>query len=537
MKSRALLFFLLFFSLQLAGLSIAFSADTPSLTWERGREQTITLGGDTASKLWKLILVDSAGASLPFIRSSANSAGFYIYSIDLADGLNEGNYQIMTQGPDLRVSLVANVVVVPITNYNPLQDPRGVGALAVVAFTLLSLFSGTSKPDEESNDPNNSDGSDGESADDAALGSVDAEFEETGSAGGRDRWGYGAWGIVKSLDYLRFFATSSTSKKSRLMTRIIADGAYFQSLFGPLTLILPMAAIVLGLSLGMSSDLATSLVPTSVGLLLAIIIIGIFDSLSGAIAILTFALTALVQGLVNTLTDLRTVLALSFIAFTPILIASAMRPPRRAALQWSPWKQTSDVVIASLLTGWAVKSMILALDGFSHQKNPIAAQSNFFGLVAGVAIAVRYLLEGFSLRYVRARLAFLTPPAPPLDSMNRLLMNLTTKAGLFLLFTSGFFGLNWQIFMAATILLLPTYLARYSYRFPNLPVLFKLIPTGLPGLIFLTLTGIALSHWVNSLLLLTSDKTKTMVVILSLPAFIHSLLRLFGRYPARQVSI
>jgi hypothetical protein len=58
-------------------------------------------------------------------------------------------------------------------------------------------------------------------------------------------------------------------------------------------------------------------------------------------------------------------LALVFISFTPILAASAMRPLRRLKKQWSLWERVSDVLIAALLSGWAVKAMVISLDGFS----------------------------------------------------------------------------------------------------------------------------------------------------------------------------
>ena len=93
-RSKALLF--LIFLLQVAGFSTAPGADTPTLTWERGRQKTITLGGDTASKLWKLSLISSNGDSLPLTRTSANSAGFYVYFIDLADDFKAVSYTHLT---------------------------------------------------------------------------------------------------------------------------------------------------------------------------------------------------------------------------------------------------------------------------------------------------------------------------------------------------------------------------------------------------------------------------------------------------------
>lgn len=507
-KSRALLYLLLFLSLQVASISTAFGEDTPTMVWERGREQNITLDGDTGSKLWSLSLVDSTGTSLPFNRSNPNSAGSLVYSIDLADGLDEGNYQIMTQSPDLRTSLVANVVVIATTHYNPLEDPRGVGAIAVVAFTILFLFSGTSKTDKE--------------------------FNYSSRADGRDKWSFGRVGVAKSLDYLRLFTTSNASRKSKLMSRIVSDGAYFQSLFGPLAFFLPITAVAIGLNLGVGSDLAQSLVPTSMGLLLAVMVIGILDCLSGVIAMAAFALIALVEGRVNTLVDLRTLLALLFISFSPILVANSLRPIRRATMQSGLRDRAIDLVIATLLTGWMVRAMIIALDSFSLQKNPIAEQAKLFGLVAGAAITSRYLLEWLALHFVATRLAFLTP-APPQDERERFLSNLLIKGGLLLLFLSGIGGFTWQIFIASAILLLPTSLARVPLNWPNLPSRFQLGAVALPDLIFLFLTGVAISHWVNSLPLLASEKTKTILLLLSIATFVLSLPRLFARRAASEV--
>lgn len=531
-KSKALL--LLIFLFQILGLSAAFSADTPTLTWERGRQQTITLGGDTATKLWKLTLVNTTGHAWPLTRSSANSAGFFIYSIDLADDFKVGDYSVQTEGPDLVVSVVAHVSVIPLTHYNPLEDPRGVGTLAVVAFTVLTLFSGTTRPEEatsERHPSDNSEGSNSDTSNDGSISSVDAKSEEAEGENGADRISYARLGSVQTLDHQRYFLLHHASKKSKLLTGVIANGAYLQALSGPVSFLLPIIGFVIGIAMGIKSDFSRSLVPTSFALFLAVIVLGILDSLSGLIAVATFSLCALVQGRVNSLVDLRTLLGLIFISCTPILAASAMRPLRRLKKEWTLWERTSDILIASLLSGWAVKGMVTALDGFSHQKNLVVTHSNLLGLVAGGVIAIRYVLEELSLRYAGRRLAFLTPSPRPPDSLARFMRNLAIKAGFFLLFMYGFFGLSWQIFVVTIALLLPIYLTRFSSKFPNFPALFQLIPAGLPGLVFLSLTGIALSHWVNSLPLMASDKTKTIAVVLSLPAFALSLMRLIGRAP------
>jgi hypothetical protein len=95
----------------------------------------------------------------------------------------------------------------------------------------------------------------------------------------------------------------------------------------------------------------------------------------------------------------------------------------------------------------------------------------------------------------------------------------------------GFFGISWQIVAATAILIIPEALKRVSNSFPNIPALFQIIPGGVPAIIVMSFIGTTFSNWANSLPLLASDKSKTIVVLCSLPGFVISLLKLFGRSP------
>jgi hypothetical protein len=95
----------------------------------------------------------------------------------------------------------------------------------------------------------------------------------------------------------------------------------------------------------------------------------------------------------------------------------------------------------------------------------------------------------------------------------------------------GFFGFSWQILAATTFLTFPSLLKRFDKRLPNLPTLFQIIPGGVPSIVVMSFVGTAVSNWANSLPLLAAEKSKTILVICSLPGFFISLLKLFGRSP------
>ena len=91
MKTKFFSYFLLSFTFLFIGSSAAQAVDVPDLSWERGRQQSVTLGGDTKSVLWNISL-EGFGQSIPFSRSSVNDAGFIVYSIEIPEKLPVGRY-------------------------------------------------------------------------------------------------------------------------------------------------------------------------------------------------------------------------------------------------------------------------------------------------------------------------------------------------------------------------------------------------------------------------------------------------------------
>jgi len=147
-------------------ITIAQAVDTPELTWQRGRQQSITLGGNTAEKLWQIKL-EANGKSLKFDQSSVSKNGFIVYTIEIPEDLSVGRYQVVVSGPATTTNTVAFVNISPTVSYDPLSDPKKVGVIAVIAFTLLTFFTGNRSEDQQQEE---------ESEDQSALGSVDTAY-------------------------------------------------------------------------------------------------------------------------------------------------------------------------------------------------------------------------------------------------------------------------------------------------------------------------------------------------------------------------
>lgn len=506
-----------------AGLSLAqANVDIPELTWDRGRQQTITLGGKTEQKLWTIYL-EKNGTSLKFERSSQNESGFYVYSVDIPDNFAIGKYSVIVRGPGTSDTLVAVVNISPTIFYDPLTDPEKVGFLAVAAFTLIAFFSGN-RQEEERNQ---------EEEDSSNLGSVDTNYMAVGSShrGLGDEFGIGKSQFSKKVDFLRHSYISLLAPKSQLLTRVIADSSYLQSIIGIASLILPMAGIALGITVGIENSGAPSLIPTSIGLMIAIIVLAIYDSMAGLLASVSYFVVLLVQGRIDSASDIQAILGLSILWFTPILSAAATRPLRRAISEWSAWERATDILVSAAVTGWAVKSMALAVDGFAKEKTLISAYADQIALIAVGNIVIRYIFEEIAMRFTPARLDFLSPPKIRKQEYQAFLFSLGLKLITFLFFMFGFFGFSWQIFVASAILVIPAFLKYFDSKYPNFPLLFQLIPGGIPSIIFMSYLGLVASLYINSLPLLAEDKSKTILVLASIPSLLVSLLKLFGRSP------
>lgn len=503
----------------------ASAADIPQLSWERGMQQSVALGGDS-TLLWKVTLKNDSGFAADFARSTKNGAGFVVYTIELPDDLKLGSYRVVTSAPGVPESLSSYISIVEATSYDPLLDPKAVGALAVVAYTLLSFFSGSQleskrSEEEQEEDPN-------------SLGGVDTNYLAAGrvSKRQRDAIRIGRFKLVQSLDSFRSRIVIETSRTSKVFTRIFADGTWAQSLFGPFALILPIAGAALGIAAGFDTDLTKTLIPTNIELVIAIILLGIFDSMAGFAAAASYFIYALATNSVSTVLDLQTLLGFSLVLFTPILAAGATRPLRRSRDEWSLWERVTDLLVATALTGWAVKSMVGGVNAFARQQTELAKHSEEIALIAAGAIAIRYLLEELATRLTPERISFISPKNLHSQTQNAAYGAIATRVLLYLLFMLGFFGLSWQILAAIALLVIPELLKLKAATFPNFPKLYQILPAGVPNIVVMAFVGFFFSSWANSLPLDAASKTKSLVVILALPGFIIGIAKLFGRKPA-----
>jgi hypothetical protein len=103
---------------------------------------------------------------------------------------------------------------------------------------------------------------------------------------------------------------------------------------------------------------------------------------------------------------------------------------------------------------------------------------------------------------------------------------------LFVFVSGALMGNTWQTWVGSFLFILPTLLGWYSHRLPNLPALWRILPSGIPGLALSLIIASSTTAMVGAWLGSAPDLAQWSFVILPIPMLLLSILGLFGRHGA-----
>jgi hypothetical protein len=337
------------------------------------------------------------------------------------------------------------------------------------------------------------------------------------------------WVGTERLDSLSAALPIALNRFSPLLARVSNDGAYLRAMFGPLWLISSVVGIVLGVLSVVSTHGAA--VPPAIGLFVAIIVLSAFDVLGGLLASSVFTIGVIALGGLGTIAEARTLLGIDVIFFTVALTASAARPLRRLpAVSASDWfDRIADVAVASLLATWAVTKMIGALPALSGIVLPIADSALTVALFAGGAIALRYVVETIATYQYPLRLAAVAPAKIGFPSVRQQVVSAVLKTALFVFIAIAYLGNIWPLWVGAALFLIPSIVAAFQAKLPNVPRLVKLIPGGVIKIVLMLCIGKLLGGWLASAIHNPQDLIDQAFVILAIPSLLLGFAGFFGR--------
>jgi len=115
------------------GSQAAHAQDIPLLTWEKGKTQSVVLGGGNAKLSWKVFLQSQSGEVLDLRGSASNTNGFLVYRVTVPRDIEVGAYSIVTSGERKPATQVAAVQIIEMQRYEITQIPGD------LLFFLLAL--------------------------------------------------------------------------------------------------------------------------------------------------------------------------------------------------------------------------------------------------------------------------------------------------------------------------------------------------------------------------------------------------------------
>ncbi len=346
-----------------------------------------------------------------------------------------------------------------------------------------------------------------------------------------DRLAIFAIPFVTFFDRLSHNLVLKIAPVSPLLAKVLNDGAYLRAFLGSLTLITPLAAAAVG-AMAVADNGSQILVPTW-ELLLAIAILGLFDATAGFVGAAVFMVGSVIAaGGIESLSEVRMLLAVMVIAIGPALLATAFRQLRRHpahdADSW--WERISDLAVAPFMAGWTDATMISVLPAVSGLTVNAANHVLDFGVWIAVAAGVRVLLEEFAARYFPARLNTINPDEIPDSPLVQKGFALLVKYAMWIIFTGALVGPSWQAWVGSALFLLPSVISWFQDRFPNFPVLWRVLPTGIPGLAFSIVLASFTTALVTSWIGVSAELMQWAFVLLPLPMLVYSLLGMFARH-------
>jgi hypothetical protein len=359
-----------------AGLLIAFTTlsmapahaeDIPVLTWEKGKEHNIVLGGNSQVKNWKIQLTSTTGETLDFKQSKLDPKGYVVFSVQIPDTYESGVYTVVTTGVDVPKKIVAGVKIVALSDYNLIQIPT---KLILILLTLIFLVSTLS-----------------------IMRMQKYERIEYLRAKPVEKLP----GIFNLFAKFRMGAIAELHK-SLFKFQLVREGELIHKL-SPITwATLPFATALLGGYIGLNAQLilGVSLIPLALYALAAII--GVIDPFSGFTAAIGFAFAQSISGNVTSVRSVMSLVAVGIGWVAPGILSSLYQDVLNKDNYFHIAKKIVPDVVASVIGGLIFLVAQLLTNSFVDQVAPITVSTYLIPMILSVVIFTRINLYRYLVK-------------------------------------------------------------------------------------------------------------------------------------------
>lgn len=345
----------------------AHAEDIPVLSWEKGKEHNIVLGGNSQVKNWKIQLTSPTAAPLDFKQSKLDPKGYVVFSIQIPDSYPSGVYTVETTGVNVPKKIVAGVKIVALSDYNLIQIPT---KLILILLTLIFLISTLSIMRMQ-------------------------KYERIEYL--RAKPAENLPGIFNLFAKFRISAVEELHK-SLFKFQLIREGELLHKLSPATWATLPIATIFLGGYIGLNGRLilGVSLIPFALYALAAII--GVIDPFSGFTAALGFAFAQSISGNVTSVRSVMSLVAVGIGWVAPGILSSLYQDILNKDNYFHFAKKIVPDLVASGIGGLIFLVAQLLTNSFVDQVAPIAISTYLIPMILSIVILGRINLYRYLVK-------------------------------------------------------------------------------------------------------------------------------------------
>ena len=341
---------------------VANAADIPVLTWEKGKEHNIVLGGNGIVKDWTIQLKSDSGIPLKFTQSREDERGFVVFSVAIPPSYPSGVYTVVTDSTQEGSKIVAGVRIVEISDYNLIQIPT---KLFIILFTLIILIS--------------------------TLSMLRMQKYE------RIEYLRGKLAVAPGgpVGFLYRFRESAIEEihRSIFKFQLIREGELLHKFSPTAWAVVPWVALGLGALVSANERLIQGVQLTPVLFYAGIAVIGLLDPFSGFMAGVGFAVVHCVTGDVSTVRAFMSLVAISVGWFAPGLISSLYSDALNKDSYPLLVKRFLPDVLASVIGGLVFFSAQLLTNSFADHPVPISTSGYLVPAIFSFLVFVRIQAE------------------------------------------------------------------------------------------------------------------------------------------------
>jgi hypothetical protein len=356
------------------------------------------------------------------------------------------------------------------------------------------------------------------------------------------------WGdrlALFAIPFITFFDRRSHNASERIanvspfFAKLINDGAYLRAMLGTLSFSGPILAAIIGViavnenAAEIAAGQYSEIITPGWQWFLIIAVLGAFDASAGFIGAMTYIIGSIISvGHVPDTGEIRTMMGILLVSVAPALLTTGFRKIRKeAALDFNGWwERIADFVIAPFMAGWSVSAMVGGLPALAGLTLDVANHVQDFTIFIAAAIFVRVALEELAARGFPARLNKINPDEIPDPSTLQKSIVLLIKYGVWVFIGGALIGPSWQVWVGSALFVFPTVVGWFTDKFPNSPRIWRVLPTGIPGLAFTLIIASLTAATVAAVLGDNPDLGKWSFLILPIPMLAITVLGWFGRH-------